>query len=329
MTPEQILEDIRSDRIKKVIIDSDTYNEIDDQYAIAYAATSPKLDVLAVNAAPFHNWRSSSFEDGMEKSYAEICRVLETVGKTGAFPVFKGSRTRISDDPHFAPVDSPAARNIIETVKKLEAAKSSETAKKLESEKSSETAKNLDEPLYILALGAITNVVSAVMLDPSIAERVCVIWLGGHCLDREALDEFNLVQDYAAGQLLLNLDVPYIMLPAFDHGTCALLTDAIEMKERIKGDKPGGEFFRETLPRELSGDAYNDEWKKILWDVAAPAVLCVPQAYEFSVIPAPVFADGNRYAFDQTRRRIVYMDSLDRDIVLGDVFSRLSELCGG
>ena len=303
MTPEQILEDIKTDRVKKVIIDSDTYNEIDDQYAIAYALASPQLDVLAVNAAPFHNWRSSSFEDGMEKSYAEINRVLATVGKT--CPVFKGSRTRISDDPDLAPVDSEAARNIIAT------------------------AKSLDEPLYVLALGAITNVVSALLLDSSIAHRICVIWLGGHCLDREALDEFNLRQDYAAGQYLLNLDVPFVMLPAFDHGTCALLTDAVEMRERIRGESAAGDFFREILPRELSGDAYNDEWKKILWDVAAPAVLCVPRAYKFSVIPAPVFADGERYAFDRTRRRIVYMDELDRDIVLGDVFERLSELCRG
>ena len=305
MTPEKILEDIYSDRRKKVIIDSDTYNEIDDQYAIAYAAASPGLDVLAVNAAPFHNRRSESFEDGMEKSYAEIERVLDTVRMTGRFPVFKGSRRRIGDDADFAPVDSPAARNIVKT------------------------AKELDEPLYILALGAITNVVSALLLDPTIARRVCVIWLGGHCLDREALDEFNLVQDYAAGQLLLNLNVPYVMLPAFDHGTCALLTDAIEMRERIKGESAAGDFFRETLPRELSGDAYTDDWKKILWDVAAPAVLCVPHAFSFSVIPAPVFADGGRYAFDKTRRRIVYMESLDRDIVFDDVFSRLSELCGG
>ena len=119
------------------------------------------------------------------------------------------------------------------------------------------------------------------------------------------------------------------MLPAFDHGTCALLTDAVEMRERIKGEGAAGDLFRETLPRELSGDAFNDDWKKILWDVAAPAVLCVPQAYSFRVIPAPVFADGGRYAFDKTRRRIVYMDSLDRDIVFDDVFSRLSELCGG
>ena len=112
MTPEKILEDIYSKRVKKVIVDSDTYNEMDDQYAIAYAIASDKMEVLALNAAPFHNDRSRDFGDGMEKSYEEILRVLEHIGKTGQYPVFKGSRTRISDDPELRPVDSPAARNI-------------------------------------------------------------------------------------------------------------------------------------------------------------------------------------------------------------------------
>ncbi|MBS5726136.1 MAG: hypothetical protein KHW59_10245, partial [Clostridiales bacterium] len=34
MTIEQILADIKSGRRKKVILDTDAYNEIDDQYAI-------------------------------------------------------------------------------------------------------------------------------------------------------------------------------------------------------------------------------------------------------------------------------------------------------
>ena len=36
------------------VIDSDTYNEVDDQFAISYALLSPeRLDVKAVYAAPF------------------------------------------------------------------------------------------------------------------------------------------------------------------------------------------------------------------------------------------------------------------------------------
>ena len=109
MTLEKILEDLKTPRVKKVIVDSDTYNEMDDQYAIAYAIGSDKMDVIALNAAPFKNDRSASFEDGMEKSYDEILRVLDHIEKVGQYPAYKGSRTRIEDDPEHGPVDSPAA----------------------------------------------------------------------------------------------------------------------------------------------------------------------------------------------------------------------------
>ena len=233
MTPEQILEDIRTDRVKKVIVDTDTFNEMDDQYAVAYAVASPKLDVLAINAAPFHNGRSTSFEDGMEKSYGEILRVLDAIGKTGVCPVFKGSRTRISDDPALGPVDSPAARAIIKF------------------------ANETDEPIYILALGAITNVASALLLDPSIADKVAVVWLGGHCIDNGACDEFNLVQDYAAGQHLVNSGAGYVMLPAWGHGTSALAITLDDLKT-IDGGGRGAEFFRKTLPEEHNTNLYDE-----------------------------------------------------------------------
>ena len=48
MTMEQILADIRSDRIKKVIHDADMGIEMDDQYALAFClGASDKLQLLS------------------------------------------------------------------------------------------------------------------------------------------------------------------------------------------------------------------------------------------------------------------------------------------
>ena len=80
ITPERILEDLRSPRVKDVVIDSDTYNEMDDQYAIAYAIASDKMKVLSLHAAPFHNDRSSSFAEGMALRFKEMERILEVTG---------------------------------------------------------------------------------------------------------------------------------------------------------------------------------------------------------------------------------------------------------
>ncbi|MCL1796700.1 MAG: nucleoside hydrolase, partial [Clostridia bacterium] len=60
-----------------MVLDTDAYNEVDDQFALAYALLSPeKLNVKAIYAAPFSNDRSTGPEDGMEKSYDEIVRLL-------------------------------------------------------------------------------------------------------------------------------------------------------------------------------------------------------------------------------------------------------------
>ena len=66
----------------RMVLDTDTYNEVDDQFALVQALLSPdKLDVEAIYAAPFHNDRSSGPADGMERSYEEILRLLERLDR--------------------------------------------------------------------------------------------------------------------------------------------------------------------------------------------------------------------------------------------------------
>ncbi len=51
-----------------MVLDTDTFNEIDDQFAVIYALHSKeRLQVEAFYAAPFHNELSSGPKDGMEK----------------------------------------------------------------------------------------------------------------------------------------------------------------------------------------------------------------------------------------------------------------------
>ena len=59
----------------RTVFDTDTYNEIDDQFALVYALLSPEhIDLKAVYAAPFSNVRASDPGEGMEKSYEEILK---------------------------------------------------------------------------------------------------------------------------------------------------------------------------------------------------------------------------------------------------------------
>ena len=64
------------------VLDTDAYNEIDDQFAISYMVKSKdKINLKAITAAPFFNGRCKSPEEGMEKSYNEIMTLLSLMGE--------------------------------------------------------------------------------------------------------------------------------------------------------------------------------------------------------------------------------------------------------
>ena len=137
-----------------MVLDTDTYNEIDDQFAVVHALLSPEhLNVEALYAAPFHNNRSDNAEDGMEKSYDEILRLLDFLNVSADGFVYRGSRAFLSNKED--PVQSDAATDMIERALTASA----------------------DKPLYVVAVGAITNVASAILIEPEIIERIVIVCL--------------------------------------------------------------------------------------------------------------------------------------------------------
>ena len=182
MTFPQLSEQDRISRLQapagkaRMVLDTDTYNEIDDQFALTYALLSPdKLSVEAIYAAPFHNSRSNGPGDGMEKSYEEILRLLEFLGRSADGFAYRGSIEFLGFERQ--PQDNAAVRDLIEK------AMSSPS----------------EDPLYVVAIGAITNVASALLLAPEIVHKIVVVWLGGHHLNWPHTREFNLAGGCAGG----------------------------------------------------------------------------------------------------------------------------------
>jgi len=99
-------------------------------------------ELEAIYAAPFHNERSNDPEDGMLKSYDEILRVLERLGRQQQYPVFQGARAWLSDLAQ--PERSPAMEDLIARARQ---------------ERSG--------PLYVVAIGAITNIATALFICQS------------------------------------------------------------------------------------------------------------------------------------------------------------------
>lgn len=307
MTNEQILEYIHSDKIKKAIIDGDYAAEIDDQYALAYALGAEKIDLLGVNAAAYYEEPNAvDTEAVMLEGYEEIKRVLSRIGRLdGSVPYFEGARSQITNNENYAPSDSPAARNIIKASHEVE------------------------DILFVLVTGPCTNVVSACLMDPSIMDKICVIWLGGECIDETTgpFHEWNLYADYAASQMLLNLDIPLILLPCGPIGSVKIVMSHDDFM-KIDGEGAGAEFFRRTLPlEEVNETRYNDPaWRKVMCDLAAPAVLSVPDSMEITVRTSPVMGDDHKYTFDSTRRKIMYGVKPDSEKIVEDTVKAINNV---
>ena len=282
-----------------MVLDTDTYNEVDDQFALAYSLLSPELlNVQAIYAAPFFNDRSVGPEDGMEKSFDEIVRLLGKMGRSADGFVYKGSRTFMSDA--VTPVDSPAARDLIARA----------------------MARPDDDPLYVVAIGAITNVASAILMEPRITRKIVVVWLGGNPTAFPFAKEFNLSQDVHAANIMLDCGVPFILIPCLGVAS-HLLSTVAELEETIAGKNPLCDALVELY------SAYEKDhfgWAKEIWDVSAIAVLINPDWVPTKLIHAPMLTKYSNWAFDDRRHFMREAYFCHRNPIFRDMFRKLAAL---
>ena len=283
-----------------VIIDTDTWNEIDDQFAIIHALlSSDKLRIKTIQAAGFHAAvrNTKSFEHGMELSYDEILRVLELSPIPYDGPVLHGSRTTMTD-ANGEPVPSDAADNII-----------------------SRAMQERSQPLYVLALGALTNVASAILIEPRIRERITVVALGGWPYHTTDFHDFNFIQDIKAAQAVFDSGVALVHVTGF--GVSELLrTTRWELAQHVKGYGKIGDYLFN-----LYEDFVNDYpgRSKPIWDLAPGAWLLNPDWLKTHLQPSPILNDHLGYSHSGSRHPIRIVDWLDRDLILADFFAKLAD----
>lgn len=280
----------------KMVLDTDTYNEIDDQFAVVYAMLSPELDVQAIYAAPFMNNRSTSPGDGMEKSYEEIERILSRLDKSLDGFAFKGSTHNL--DPK-NPEPSPAALDLIARAKKS----------------------SPEDPLYVVAVGCITNVSNAIVLDPSIIHNIVVVWLGGNALHWSHQREFNYRQDLPASRVLFDCGVPVVQLPCTPIVT-HFATTVPEMERYVGGRGAIGDYLLKIF-KEYHQDHF--AWSKVLWDMTAVAWLIRPQDLPSDLVHSPIVTDNYTFSFDKSRHLIRSVNFVHRDPIFRDFFTKLDK----
>ena len=293
----------------KAILDTDTYNEIDDQFALIQMLFSKdRIETVSINAAPFSmNSRSDNPEKGMELSYEEILRLLEKINFKKNNFVFKGSKKYIGFDKK--PVESAAADNIIE-----HALNSAE-----------------NDPLYVVAIGAITNVASAILKEPKILNNIVVVWLGGHALYWPNTIEFNLMQDIGGAQVLFDSGASLVMVPCMGVAS-HLISTVPEIERYIEPHGKIGSF----LARRFKEYSKNHKgWSKEIWDMGAVGWVLNEAWAPTNIVSSPVLSDNMTWSVNNSRHPIKVVSQIKRDLILKDfikkleIFSKLKNVNSG
>ena len=215
---------------RRVNINTDAKNEADDQFAIVHALLSPSLDVRGLIAAHFGTSRSNR---SMEESREEIDLLLDLLGLEDQVTVANGAPEAIADEQ--SPLDSPGAQLIISQSKLATA----------------------QEPLFVAFLGPLTDMATAILLDPDIVHRdVVVIWIGGvgyGGVETYPGVEFNLRNDIAAANVVYDSGITVWQVPSNVYSMVSV--SYTELEEKIGGTSKLADYLISQMI----------EWNRVYW----------------------------------------------------------------
>lgn len=285
-----------------VVVDTDTYNEVDDQFALAYLLkNTDRLRLQAIYAAPFLNEKVETPKEGMEKSYQEIMNILE-LADAGQYKasVFKGAEHFLKEEKR--PAASPASRDLIDRA----------------------MLHSQENPLYVIGIAAATDIASAILQEPAIKERIVVIWLGGSAFHCSGMEEFNLLEDLCAVQVLFDSGVPLVQLPCWGVVESFSLSRP-EMEAYLSGKNKLAGYLAQYTIKEVEKWASGTAWAKVIWDVTAVAWLLNDRQRFMNdrIVSCPEITSTAGYAFSKERHSMKYVYRIERDALMTDMITKL------
>lgn len=296
----------------RVIFDTDANNELDDQHALAYLLLSG--DVFAVEGITVNATRGGG---PVEEQAREAYRVMQLCGVADRIKLLKGANGTFRDiEPAIDSANFDGKEAVDFIIQRASATN--------------------DKPLFVIAVGKLTNVALALRKDPSIAQRIRLVWLGSNYPEP---GEYNQENDTSAVSYVVKTSVPLeIATVRFGVGTG---TDAVrvtpeEVRERMPGLGPrieagiegrhGGVFhtfgdYSVSLFENIhmSGDPPS----RALYDMAAVAIVKDPSLAQSREIPGPVLIDGQWKDRPNHSRKVRVWENFDRDRIMDDFYETL------
>lgn len=278
-----------------VILDTDTYNECDDQFALAYLIKSQDMfNIEAITVAPYsHKNHNVSILEGQDLSYNEILKICKLLNFDTNNKVFKGSMGYISNGYNDS---NDAVNKIIEIALK-------------------------NDKTYIMAIGAITNIALAIKKEPKIIDKIEIIWLGGHSLLQDDNLEFNFRQDIEAVKIVFESKVKLTVIPCKNVAS-NLRTSIYELNYYLK-DK--SELCNYLIERFYNDGYHGIQKSRIIWDISVVAYMINKKWFTSKNISCPNIKDDTSYEMTVNNHKITMVNYMDANKIYNDLFKKLGE----
>lgn len=281
---------------KNVILDTDTYNECDDQFALSYMLKSSDVfNIEAITIAPYshHLSREVTVKEGQENSYNEVLKICNWLNFSTDNKVFKGSMDYICNGYN---EENDAAKKIIEVALK-------------------------NDKTYIMAIGALTNIALVIKKEPKIIDRIEVIWLGGNEINYKDNLEYNFRQDIEAVKIVFDSKVKLTIIPC--KNVASQLVTNIDILKNNLGNK--SELCDYLINRFYNDGYHGLQETRVIWDIAVIAYMINNNWFKSNYISCPSINDDTSYRITKNQHLITMVNWLDGNKIYEDLFNKVGD----
>ena len=279
-----------------LVLTTDCGAEVDDQWALVHLALSPEMELkgIVTTHAP------SLAPPAAETSARVAVALLGLIGPEARPRVIAGSSRPLEGD---RPRPNPGVEFLIDQAR----------------------GRSADDRLVVVVIGAATDVASALLIDPTLADRITIVAMGFDGWP-EGGDPWNVKNDVRAWRVLLESRAPLVVGDgAIGKRHLAMTPPGREASSR-RGAEPGrdprgpprGLARQRTarLARSTTGSAAT--WP--IWDEVAVAYLLGMTTSK--TYPRPGLRDDMTFDHARPRGTITWITSVDAEALWADLVAK-------
>jgi inosine-uridine nucleoside N-ribohydrolase len=297
----------------RVIVSNDLAGDPDGLFATAQAVLSTAASLQGIvgtlTAGQFPTTGAAARKKAEE--------LLNAMGAVGDVPTYAGASAPLTSRTR--PQESKGARAIVKEAMRT----------------------NTTLPLYVCGGGALTDIASALLLEPAVASKCTLVWIGGGDYPAGG-HEYNFDQDPLAAQVVFNdTSVPIWQVNQHAYVQCLVTLTELQLKVRPWGNT--GQYLYGQLLNQLVtlsknhfqvGEAY------VLGDSPLVLLTALQNTYDatgsagtgtsqFTTMYAPRLNEDGTYVAQSSGRQIRVYTSIDTRVMFEDLFAKLQAYAAG